>query len=319
MKAAVLVEKERFEIQEVTLPPVGDNQILIKIHACCICNATDMKLFKGVHNASKFPLVIGHECSGIVVETGKNIVDTKIGDRVVCGVFENTQKIDSLWGGYAEYGITTPKDIAPIPDSVSFTHATLGVMLSEAINAVRIADIKPGARVVIVGSGAVGLNLLTVLNNTYAESITVVDISDEKLKLAQELGADYTFHAEDSQIVEKITANGGADYVFEAVGKMETYEMISKIINRNATIVPFGVISGDMTFPFRWFYSKQAKICWCGASGDTPVLNKKIALNMIKKGQVSLKLITNTYKLSDINKAFSKLSEGNEIRVIVEI
>lgn len=200
MKVAVLAEKEKFELREYPVPQPDDNSVLVRMEACAICNATDTKLYKGTHAFAAYPSVIGHE--GVVETVGKNVTKLKTGDRILGGSFY-CDEMPSLWGAYSQYG-TAGEDSIVLPESMKPEEAALAFMLSEAVNAVRIAEIKANDNVLIIGAGAVGFSILSVLRNTMNLNIIVVDLMDEKLQIASRLGADVVINSGTEDVARRI-------------------------------------------------------------------------------------------------------------------
>lgn len=321
MKAAVLVEKQKFELREFKIPEIEEDSVLVKMEACAVCNATDTKLYKGTHAMSAYPAIIGHEGVGTVERVGKNVTKLKAGDRILGGSFY-CDGIPSLWGAYTEYA-TAKEDVLKVPESLGAREAALAFMLSEAVNAVRIADIKAEDNILIIGAGAVGFSILSVLKNTLHQNIIVADLMDEKLNIASELGADVIINSKTEDVAERIklvTEGKGVSKVFEAVGSKTTYQMAYDLINHGGVIVPFGMIEGIMEVPFRTLYSKEIQMRWCRGAGQHDAENKKIALGMLEKGMIATDvLITSVLPFEQISEAFEKIADGKEIRVILEM
>ena len=323
MKAAVLTEKYKLEIWDIPTPEIDDHQVLIRLKACAICNATDTKFYKGIHSLSSFPAIIGHEGAGVIEAVGKGITKFKVGDRVIGGRFPATDKLASWWGQYCEYVVGSEDTLTEIPEGVTIEEATLSIMLGEALNACNIGDIRTGDNVLILGAGAVGMSLLSILKNTLAYRIFVLDISEEKLSQATKLGADFVLNAKDENLIEKInelTEGKGINKLFEAVGSQATYNLAFDMIGKGGVVVPFGIIEGAMEIPFRTLYSKQAQIKWCQSAGFNREENLKTVLGMMKKGRIDTgALITNKFSLEDINKGFASILEGKENRVLIQL
>lgn len=321
MKAAVLVEKQKFELREFSKPDIDDNSVLVKMEACAVCNATDSKLYKGTHAFAKYPSIIGHEGVGIVEQVGKNVTKLKIGDRILGGSFY-CDEMPSLWGAYSEYG-TAGEDSIVVPKTVKAEEASLAFMVSEAVNAVRIADIKAEDNILLIGVGAVGFSILSVLKNTLHLNIIVADIDNAKLETALKIGADAVINSKDEDVVKRIcelTDGRGVNKVFEAVGNKVTYQMAFDLIERGGVIVPFGMIEGIMELPFRTMYAKEIQMRWCKGSGVCEAENKKIALRMIRDGLIDTDmLITSKVPLENIMEAFKKIETGKEIRVVLQM
>lgn len=319
MKAAVLAEKEFFAFREFPCPVPDDTSVLVKIEACAICNATDTKLYKGTHAMSTFPCIIGHEGVGRVVSVGKNVTKLKAGDLVLGGSFY-CDEMPSLWGAYSQYG-TVGEDALVVPASIPPVEASLAFMLSEAINAVRIAELQPDDRVLIIGAGAVGFSILSAVKAMTSCQVTVLDRMEEKLKTASALGADFVINSSVEDPEEKIrefTGDSGINKIFEAVGSQATYQLAFNLICRRGVIVPFGMIEGIMQIPFRTLYAKEVQMRWCKGSGVEDSENKKTALALLADGKIKTDLlITSRVPFENITEAFLKIASGNEIRVIL--
>lgn len=319
MKAAVLAEKGKFELREFPVPEPDDNSVLVKMEACAVCNATDTKLYRGTHALAVYPSIIGHEGVGIVEAAGKNVTKLKVGDRILGGSFY-CGEMPSLWGAYSQYGVSDENAVV-VPKTMGAKEAALAFMLSEAVNAVRIAGIEAGDNVLIIGAGAVGLSLLSILKNTLHLNLIVVDIADRKLKTAAQLGADAVINSQREDValrVKELTGQKGVNKIFEAVGNQATYQLAFQLIERGGVIVPFGLIEGTMEIPFRTMYAKEVQMKWCKGSGLHDLENKKIALSLIEKGLVNTELlITGKIPFEKVSEAFERIAAGNEIRVIL--
>lgn len=319
MKAAVLAEKGRFEMREFPMPEPDDDSVLVKMEACAVCNATDTKLFKGTHAMAVYPSIIGHEGVGVVEAAGKNVTKLKVGDRILGGSFY-CREMPSLWGAYSQYGVSGENALV-VPETVGAKEASLAFMLSEAVNAVRIADIKAGDNVLIIGAGAVGFSLLSILKNTLHLRVIVVDIADEKLKLALRLGADAVINSQKEDValrVKECTDQKGVNKIFEAVGNQATYQLAFELITWGGVIVPFGMMEGTMEIPFRTMYAKEVQMKWCKGSGVQDLENKRIALSLLEKGLINTELlITGEIPLENVSEAFERIAAGKEIRIIL--
>ena len=321
MKVAVLSEKQKFELREFPIPQPDDDSVLVRMEACAVCNATDTKLYKGTHALAAYPSIIGHEGVGVVEAVGKNVTKLKVGDRILGGSFY-CKEIPSLWGAYSQYGVANENSVV-VPDSVKPEEAALAFMLSEAVNAVRIADVKAEDHVLVIGAGAVGFSILSILKNTLHSNIIVADLLDEKLQIASRLGADVVINSGKEDVaarIKEVTNGKGVNKIFEAVGSQATYRMAFDLIEHGGVIVPFGMIEGTMELPFRTLYGKEVQMRWCRGSGVHDAENKKIALGLIEKGLIRADdLITSTLPLERVSEAFQKIAAGTEIRVILQM
>jgi 2-desacetyl-2-hydroxyethyl bacteriochlorophyllide A dehydrogenase len=222
MKAAVYHGPNDMSVEDLTIPVLEENNILIRVRACGICGS-DLHTYKhGLFEDLGTPMgsgrVMGHEFSGEIVEINGKIEGLEIGDRI-CTIGT---------GANAEY-IRVPglmeSVIVQIPDNVSFEEAATTEPLATSLHAVNLANPIDGEIHVIIGAGIIGLGILQVLRaKTYVKTV-VVDISDRRLKLARELGADITINATRENVLQKIFDFFGVDeisFMPEPAGKVNT-------------------------------------------------------------------------------------------------
>ncbi len=231
MKAAVvptLGSPARIEEQEIPTP--GPGQVLVRLEACGLCH-TDIHAMNGDWPvAPTLPLVPGHEGVGIIEALGAGVTSRREGQRVAmpwlghaCG--ECRYCIDgrenlcesqrnngySVAGGYAEYMLAEARFAVPVPDAVTaFDAAPLTCAGVTTYAAIKNAHVVPGETVAIFGIGGLG-HLAVQYARLVGAKVIAVDVTDEKLALARELGADITVNAATSDPVEEIRAHGGAD------------------------------------------------------------------------------------------------------------
>ena len=225
MKAAVLYEvRQPLKIEELKMPDVDDEDVLIKVASCGVCH-TDLKVVEGRTRFTP-PTILGHEVAGTVEQVGAYCKDFKSGDRVIIGMRykcgrcryclsarENLcerrpappplKTIDGTivtrWnvGGFAEY-VSVPAYMAfKIPDGMSMEEASVvGCRVTTAYNAVKHrARLEPGDSALVIGCGGIGLNTIQFLKCFGAYPIIAVDIADEKLAAAKSFGATHTINA----------------------------------------------------------------------------------------------------------------------------
>ena len=233
MKAAVYYGPRDIRVEEVAIPKLEKGEVLLRIRACGICGS-DLHTYRhGMFEDLGTPVekgrVLGHEFSGEVVEISGDIPHIRIGDRV-CAVGP---------GGNAEYAripaLITPI-ITPIPDMVSFEEAATVEPLATSLHAVNLARPMKGETHVIIGAGIIGLGILQVLKaNTEVKTI-VIDLSDRRLGVGRELGADTIINAVREDALEKVRAltgtemlsimpmpTGMADVVYDCAGLTKGY------------------------------------------------------------------------------------------------
>jgi L-iditol 2-dehydrogenase len=313
MKVAFIVAPKKFEIREVSMPRITEDEMLVKIEACGVCSSdmpayTDL-LSDEMKNRMPFPRRAGHEPAGTVVEVGKNIKGFKAGDRIT-GYFAD--------GCYAEYVTCDPADrsarghgsiIEKIPDGIPFEYA-LGEPLMSLVSIARTANPELGDYVFQIGCGFIGLGIIAGVAHPKLREYIVADLDDNRLNLAVELGATRTLNAGRVDVaaeVMKMTGGRGVDVAIEVVGHPAGLKIVGEVIKNNrARIIAVGWHqTPDVYELFNWIkspiiYSPQG----IGMSTDYQSELRR-AMWALQKGIYPMsKLVTHRYRLEDIGRAF---------------
>lgn len=264
MKALKVTGPSKIELCEMEVPKLQNNQVLIKVEYSAMCSS-DVKLIKGNYDGLVYPCVPGHEWSGVVTETteqNKHLLGRKVvvdilfpclqcepcrtGKRNLC---TNLKEIGiSLQGGFAEYVAVDAKNVIPISDSVSLKHACIIEPLAVVYNAIqRVGGIKPAEKVIVFGSGAVGLLVTALAKLMGATYITNVDYIESRLEVAKEMGATDTFNLSERNIIEACQ-NGEisqADVVFDVTGEAEAFNMALELVKPGGRVGYIGYTAYD--------------------------------------------------------------------------
>ncbi len=242
MNVALMHEPYDIEIVERDMPKVGPKDVLIKMMAVGVCGS-DVHYYAhgrvGEFVVEK-PIVLGHECAGMVAQVGDEVTDFKVGDRVAIEPGEPCRECEYCKSGqynlcpHMEFMATPPYDGAfceyvshpadflyHLPDSVTYEQATLVEPFSVGLQACKRADIKPGSTVVIMGMGPVGLMAVVAAKAYGATNIIVSDLEDNRLEAAKRLGATTAINIKNEDVVERIkelTDGQGVNYAIETAG-----------------------------------------------------------------------------------------------------
>jgi len=328
----------KVEFREKRLPELSPKDVLIEVKATAICGS-DLHIFKGKHPAAPLPVAIGHELSGEVLSTGKNVSKVKEGDRVVvepviiCGECYFCQrgeyhlclnisfKYRKGQGGFAPYFVAEENWVHPLSENISFEEGSMVEPLSVAIHAVKKGNLQFGQSVAIFGAGAVGLLVLVLSRLAGAGEVFVVDVQEHRLKKAKELGAFETLDNSTEGAVEGIfekTSKLGVDRSFEAVGLEETLVQSLKVLKKGGATILVGIFENpEARIPANIFVQREISLvgsqgyCW----------DFQTALKMLERGQVKLKgFITHMFPLSSLQEALELLMDPNSkaIKVIVK-
>lgn len=246
MKAAVLSEYNHIEWKEMEKPLRKPGEVLIRNTFACICG-TDQHIHKGeFHPRTQTPMIMGHEFTGTIVETGPDVTGFDVGDKVApdpiiwcgecpackLGQYPACTKLKLIGvdhdGGFAQYISLPPSMLYKIPPSIPDRHAALVEVLSIGFHAKNKAGVQEGDTLVIWGSGKVGISILEAVRTVTAGTIFMVDILDKRLAVGP---AHYEnvvpVNAEKEDPVERIlrdTGGRGVDIAFEAVGHAREIE-----------------------------------------------------------------------------------------------
>lgn len=275
-----------FEIKKTEIPVIGPDDVLVKIRHIGICGS-DVAFFEdptiGGKIDTQLPIVLGHECGGVIVDIGRNVTGLKKGDTVAlepgipCGKCE--------WCLSGKYNLCPDVNFMAAPPFKSacmsryvshpaiFTHklpkgldtidGALTEPLSVGFHAAERACVTPYKNIVILGAGCIGQMTLQACRYMGANKIIVADLFDNRLEIAKQHGAMLTVNTakEDiKKIVMELTEGKYADLVFETAGNSVTTRLAVPLVKRGGAIVMVGNVYGETSFPFFEINEKEANI-----------------------------------------------------------
>ncbi len=357
-KKSPFSQTKPLSIEEVDLDPPGDDEVLIKTGAAGLCHS-DLSMITGVmprklpmvpgHEAAGIIEEVGRDVTQC--KKGDHVVMSFVpicGDCDYCaqgrpnlcitafnaratGALVNGNKRLSLNGEqinhtngvscYAEYMVASQDSVIVIDDDIPLVDAALfGCAVVTGVGAIiNTAKIVPGSTIAIVGLGGVGLSALLGGIVAGAGRIIAVDLSDDRLGLARQLGATDTFNAADVDCVEKVmeATSGGVDYAFEVAGVVQAMETAYSITKRGGVTVTSGLSHHQEKFevPHAQLVLDERTIkgSFMGSSivrHDVPRL-----INLYKQGKLPIdKLRSGNIGLDDLNAGFDKLASGDAVR-----
>ena len=312
---------------------------MIRVAATAVCG-TDIHFYRGEWKVT-FPLVPGHEFSGTIAELGDQMAGFELGDRVVaepnmiCGSCHFCRMSDRNFfcerltavgvdvdGAFAEYVKTKRENVYKFPENLSFEEAALIEPLACCIRGLDNAAVKPGEDVAIVGAGPIGLLLLQLVRMAGASRVIQTDLEEERLNLAEELGADHIVNIQEQdpvQTVMDVTGGYGVDVAIEAVGSPEAITQAMGATRRGGRVNIFGVSPQDAVWKVKPFdlYSKELTIT---TSYRSPFTFQRAA-KLASSGRLKLApLISHVFPLNEISRVFEILDKKVErvIKVIIK-
>ncbi len=342
-KAFYMTGLRKMEMREVSVPMPKEDQVLIKIEYVGICGSDVHYLEHGRIGdfVVEGDFILGHECSGVVVETGKNVKRLKVGDKVAlepgvpCGQCEFCRSgkynlcpdVEFLatppYHGCLMNYMAFPENMAfKLPDNVSTKEGALVEPLAVGLHAAAQGNVRLGDKVVILGAGTIGLVTLLACKAYGATEVTVVDVIDKRLEVAVNLGATRVINAKNENAVETIMAltNGaGVDKVIETAGSEHTIKQCPYLIKRGGTIVLVGLAPKDIIdFNFMQIMVKEADI-------KTVFRYRNLypsAIGAIADGKIDVKgIVTHEFDFEDSDKAFDFVIENKNdvVKALIKI
>lgn len=336
MRAAVVrAFGKPLTIEEVPVPEPGPGEIQVAIQASGVCH-TDLHAAEGDWPVKPNPPFIpGHEGVGFVSGVGKGVTHVKEGDRVgvpwlytacghcphclggwetLCEEQKNTGY--SVNGGFADYAIADPNYVGHLPKNLDFVEVApvlcAGVTVYKGL---KMTDTRPGDWVVISGVGGLG-HMAVQYARAMGLNVAAVDISDDKLNLARELGATVTVNARETDPVAALkTEIGGAHGVLVTAVSPKAFEQALGMLRRGGTLVANGLPPGS--FPLPIFDMVLNGITVRGSIVGTR-LDLQESLDFAGAGKVTAHVAT--AKLDDINDVFDRMHKGKiDGRIVLDI
>ncbi|MBS4206869.1 zinc-dependent alcohol dehydrogenase family protein [Bacillus sp. FJAT-50079] len=333
MKALVIEQPNVAVVKEVPYPHPGSNDVTIKVENVGICG-TDVHIFKGEF-ISPYPIVPGHEFSGVIHEIGENVTNFQVGDRVTadpslfCGECqycltnrgnqcENWGALgNTLNGSMAEYVSVPSKNVVKIPDSLSFEAAAFIEPMACVVHGMNRLQLQVGDRVVLFGAGAMGQQLVQSLKMAGASELIVVDISEKKLEMAISRGASRGVLSQDLASLKEEYPNG-FDVVVDATGIPAVIEQALEFMGPTAKYLQFGVTAEDAQIslsPFK-LYNKDWTIIGSMAINHTFLP----AYQWLKEERIEVEsLVSKTLTLEETVEFFNSNRDPDLLKVQIKL
>ena len=343
MLAARFYAPRDVRIEAVEVPRPGPGEVLVQVGAATTCG-TDLKAYRRGHPVlmQRLPSPFGHEVAGTIAEVGDGVQRLRPGMRVVVansapckrcffcqhGQASLCEDLLLLNGAYAGYLLVPARiveqNVWELPDDLPFTSAALTEPLACALHGIEASDIHPGASVVIIGDGPLGLLLLAVAKLKGARVI-VCGRGDERLTLARALDADEIVDARQmSDTAAEVAAvractegQRGADVVIEAVGTPELWEAAVRMVRRGGLVNFFGGCAAGTSIALETQPLHYGEITLKGVFHHTPSYFSA-ALQLIAERRIPVEhLITDTLPLSRLHDAFEQLLKHQGIKYAI--
>jgi L-iditol 2-dehydrogenase len=338
MRVAVYYNNKDVRVENIPVPVIGPGEMLVKVAASGICGSDVMEWYR----VRKAPRVLGHEMTGEIVEVGEGVDNYNVGQRVfvshhvpcnschyclagahtACDTLHNTNYDP---GGFAEY-IRIPKinvenGVYLLPDDMSYEEGTFIEPLACVMRGQRLAGMRPGQSVLVIGSGISGLIHIKLAKAQCAGKIFAADINSFRIEAASRFGADVVINATED-LPEKIKeSNDGklADLVIVCAGALQASIDGIRCVERGGTALFFAVPEPEVMVPVPMNDLWRNEITLMTSYGAGPD-DLEAAIEMMRNKRVTFSdMITHRLPLQEIQEGFRLVAEAQEsIKVIIE-
>jgi len=333
MRALVHTAPLQFDLRDVPEPKPNDEEVLVRVKACGICGS-DVHGYTGKTGRRVPPIIMGHEAAGVVEAVGRNVQNVTAGERItfdstvycnqcsacrqgrvnlcqnrkVLGVSTPAFRRD---GAMAEYVVVPWWITYRLPDAVSFEEAALIEPASVSLHAARITPIDVNDVVVVVGAGQIGLFAIQAVRVKGAGTIIALDMREERLTLARQLGADVTINPGTTNVAAEMRRAVGhpdADAVLEAVGTETGVQLAMDLTKLGGHVTLIGNVTPRVQVNLQDIVSRELTLRGsCAIAGEY-----RACLDMMAAGRIQAKpLISRIVPLAEGQAAFDALHRGD--------
>ncbi len=333
MKALVLEAYNDLRYEDVSVPRIAEDEVLLEVKACGICGS-DVHGLDGSTGRRIPPVIMGHEASGVIAEIGAAVDGWKAGERVTP---DSTLWCGECWycrrgevnlcerrrvlgvscaeyrcnGAFAEYVAVPSRVLHRVPEGVSFSWAATVEPLSVAMHAVRLARPEIQETAVVIGAGMIGILVLQCLRASGCAGVLVADVDPAKLARARQCGADLALDPADATFAEAVRSrtNGrGADMAIEAVGTTAAVGSAVGSVRKGGRVVLVGNFSPSVELPLQTVVARQVSLLGsCASQGEYPA-----CLSLMASGKLVLDgIVSAEAPLSEGAAWFERLHRGD--------
>lgn len=331
MKAAILENKATLVYQDVPTPQPDAGQVLLQVRSVSICGSDVSRYVKG-HRT--YPIVLGHECAGIVVRAGKGVSHDWIGvraaviplvpdftcDECARGLYSACHHYSFIGsrqaGGFAEYVPVPEKNLLALPPTLDFDAAALIEPSTVARHILDRGSFVKGQTACVLGAGSIGLMCVQWLRILGASKIIAVDVSEENLRAAEKLGAHLALNPKAGNVADQVKAatGDGVDLSIEAAGATQTLALTIAVTRPRGNVVCGGNQPLDASLPMQFIEDLMRKElqlngCFMSYSEPFPGHEWTESLAAVLNGTLDTEtMISHRFDLSDAPRVFADIA-----------
>ena len=329
MLQSIMIEPGKIEFRKIGRPEITDDQILMQTKRIGVCGS-DIHVFHGLHPYTSYPVVQGHEVSGVVAAVGANVEGFSVGDKitftpqVTCGecypcrngmyhICESLKVMGFQTDGAGQEYFPLPAwNALKLPPDFSLDHAAMIEPVAVAVHALQRAGRVAGKKVLVLGAGTIGNLTAQSARAMGAEAVMITDISDYKLDIARACGIDFMINTAKEQLDQAVATHFGpdkADLILECVGLQATVDQAIENARKGTTIVIVGVFGEKPRVDLGLVQDRELSLV------GTLMYQKsdfEKAIELISIGQVKLdNLVTHRFKFKEYLEAYHAIEGAN--------
>lgn len=330
MKQAVMTSPGVIEFRDVPSPEPRPGQVLLRIKRIGVCGS-DIHVYHGKHALTPYPVVQGHEVSGVVEKLGEGVRGLKPGDpvtfqpQVTCGacypclhgayhICDNLKVMGfQTTGAGSELFALDSRLVLKLPGGTSMDHGAMVEPTAVGVHAIGRAGGVKGKKVLVLGAGPIGNLTSQVARGLGAAKVMITDVSDYRLGLARECGVDYAVNTAQHDLAAKIRENLGedkADVILECVGAGATISQAVAVARKGTDIVVVGVFGDKPQVDMGTVQDRELRLIGTLMYQEQ---DWKKAIDLIGGEKVKLQpLVTNHFAFADYKKAYEYIDANRE-------
>jgi len=306
----------RAEMFETRIGPPGADEVLIEARCSLISPGTERAALTRLWDDDAFRENPGYALAGDVVAIGDAVDDLQVGERVVTLMSHGSHAVAPA----------VPWMVLPLPDGLSYEHATFSTLASVALHALRRLDLSFGETVVIIGAGIIGLMATQLARLNGARPVIVLDLADNRLALAHDLGANLVVNPERENAVEAVfaaTGGRGAPAVLEATGNAQVIPQALKMAANGGRIVLTGALEEEVSISFHAEFIRRELSLLAAFQPFCPVEdniywrwtqqeNRRLVLEMVAAGELRVEeMLTHRFPAGEAPRVYERIKAAD--------
>ncbi len=331
MIQATMVAPGKIVFDDVYIPTINSNEVLIKVMRIGICGS-DIHVYHGKHPYTSYPVIQGHEFSGKVVKVGEEVKNFQVGDRVVvqpqvfCGecypcrtgdyhICDNLKVMGFQTDGWArEYFKVEEAKILKMPDGMNYDEGALVEPVAVACHALRRGEIEIASKnILVLGAGPIGNLVAQAARAKGANKVIITDVSEYRLNLARECGIDVAINVKKTSLEEIIHREFGpdkADLILECVGAQPTITQAINNARKGSNIIIVGVFPDDARVNMGFVQDRELKLIGTLMYKEEDYIE---AIDLIASNKIhSDKIITDYFEFGEYDEAYQYIEKSRD-------